>query len=136
MGKKVEQLSIFDQSKTVEEELGLTEEEKQQMYRDMYKKEIIVKCKPCYNFQTVEFDYMVSDDSDLDEMMELYNNILQRLMKVAVAQPAPVKMPEKPENPATDAQLKILKQFGIKFKPNISKEEAHTLIKKSYDKTH
>ena len=100
---------------------------------------IRVHCKPVYNYQSVEFDWEivtgVTLDRDLAEMEWYYSKMLEMLVRVS--QNAPQKDVSKPvapaEEPATEAQKQILRNFHIDFKPDITKKQAHNLIKKSMD---
>lgn len=84
------------------------------------------KCKPCYNFQSIEFEYEGTED-DLPHMMELYGTIVQMLQDIAPEQVGS-KMP--PKEPATENQIKLLKKLGVNFSKNLSKDEARKLIAK------
>ena len=90
---------------------------------------IKVHCKPTYNFQSVEFDYEVYTEEDLDKMFNIYSEMVDNLMDIA-----PNQEPAKNVEPATESQLAILKKYNIKYKPNVSKEEASRLIQKSMGK--
>ena len=58
-------------------------------------------------------------------------------MLVRVSQNAPQVEAKKPvapvEEPASEKQKEILRNFHIDFKPDITKKQAHALIKKSMD---
>ena len=94
-----------------------------------------VHCKPVYNYQSVEFDFLVQEESDIAEMEQLYSKMLEMLVRVS--QNAPQKDVSKPvapvEEPASEKQKEILRNFHIDFKPDITKKQAHALIKKSMD---
>ena len=99
---------------------------------------LIVHCKPVYNYQSVEFDVLVHTDMpdyDLGYMEGLYTRMLEMLVRVS--QNAPQKDVSKPvapvEEPASEKQKEILRNFHIDFKPDITKKQAHALIKKSMD---
>lgn len=87
------------------------------------------KCKPTYQFQSIEFDFRGTKD-DIPEMVEMYNQVLQELMKIA---PAQEKGSVQVSNLATDKQKETMKRFGIKFAPTTTREEAQRLIQKSID---
>lgn len=75
-------------------------------------------CKVCNNFNTIEW---VTDNPSVDEMQQMYN-IVCGVQTVD-------STPAKPAiNPATERQKKTLKDLGIKFDDNISKQEAWKLI--------
>ena len=88
-----------------------------------------VHCKPTYNFQSLEFDYEVLDEIDIQNMFNIYQSMLEHLIEIA-----PSQEPAKNVEPATEGQLAILKKYNIKHKPNVSKEEASRLIQKSMGK--
>lgn len=88
-----------------------------------------VKCKPTYNFQSIEFEWEIRNPQDQEYMFEVYKELLEGLIRLAPNQ-------DKAENvePATEKQLEILKKFKIPHKGNVSKEEANKLIQKSLKK--
>lgn len=110
-----------------EENLFLDDEE--MFEKDIPEKQYVFKCKPCYNFQSVEFEFLGSE-YDLAEMMELYGTIVNMLKDIAPEQVG-AKMPVK--EPASDKQVNLLKKLGVQFSKNISKEEARKLIKEAMD---
>ena len=97
-----------------------------------------IHCKPVYNYQSVEFDCEVNINNfegDMVSMETIYTEMLQMLVRVS--QNAPQKDVSKPvasvEEPASEKQKEILRNFHIDFKPDITKKQAHALIKKSMD---
>ena len=99
---------------------------------------LIVHCKPVYNYQSVEFDVVIHknlEEVDFAYMENLYKGMLEMLVRVS--QNAPQKDVSKPvapvEEPASEKQKEILRNFHIDFKPDITKKQAHALIKKSMD---
>ena len=96
----------------------------------------VIHCKPVYNYQSVEFDVEIHEGSqeyDLGYMEGLYTRMLEMLIRVS--QNAPQKEANKPAAPveelASEKQKEILRNFGIAFKPDITKKQAHALIQKS-----
>lgn len=91
---------------------------------------MVVKCKPVYNFQSVEFEYEIHDGNpkDIEAMFMIYKQLMDGLQKVAVEQPAlakPVAKPQKPkEEMATPNQVQLLVSFGE------DEEEVRKLTKK------
>ena len=77
---------------------------------------MVIKCKPVYNFQSVEFE-MEIDPTKLEELnglFNIYNNLLVGLQKVAPEQPVQAKpIPIKQEPKATPGQVQCLVNFGI-----------------------
>ena len=99
---------------------------------------IRVHCKPVYNYQSVEFDWDIhygSAKSDLEALEHNYELMLKMLVRVS--ENAPQKEASKPVAPveelASEKQKEILRNFHIEFKPDITKKQAHALIKKSMD---
>ena len=137
--------------KKVDALTGEVQEEKKYQYFDRNREEfdpdaqedgcyvgIKVHCKPVYNYQSVEFDWVIpygSTQEDLEEMEDFYTKMLQMLVRVSQNAPqAEAKKPAAPvEEPASEKQKEILRNFHIDFKPDITKKQAHALIKKSMD---
>ena len=96
---------------------------------------IVVHCKPVYNYQSVEFDWYIEGQTDAEAMENVYSKMLEMLVRVSQNAPqVEAKKPVAPvEEPATEAQKQILRNFHIDFKPDITKKQAHALIKKSMD---
>lgn len=118
------------------EELEMLTKEEQEQEKGW--KPIKLKCKPTFNYQSVEFEYEVTNEDEWGEAFEIYSGILEELMYLAPEQPtnAPKgKQPKEPKEPATEAQLKILKTYNIKHSKYVSKQEASELIKKSMAKS-
>ena len=97
-----------------------------------------IHCKPAFNYQSVEFDWMLYSDNteeELSKMEQFYSKMLEMLVRVSQNAPqVEAKKPVAPvEEPATEAQKQILRNFHIDFKPDITKKQAHNLIKKSMD---
>ena len=87
------------------------------------------KCKPTYNFQSVEFEIELTDNN-LEPMFSLYRRIVEGLIKVS---------PDQPKNgttaqPASSKQIEIMDKFHIPYQPGISYEQADAKIKESYAK--
>lgn len=97
-----------------------------------------IHCKPVYNYQSVEFDWDIHVGTAAEDwkiLEEIYSKALEMLVRVS--QNAPQKDVSKPvapvEEPASEKQKEILRNFHIDFKPDITKKQAHALIKKSMD---
>ena len=41
---------------------------------------MLMKCKPTYQYQSVEFDYNVNSPADLPDMFNMYDRVLKGLM--------------------------------------------------------
>lgn len=87
------------------------------------------KCKPTYNFQSIEFEIECSD-MDLSPMFSLYRRVVEGLISVT---------PDQPKNgvtakPASEKQIEIMKKFNIPYQPGISYEQADEKIKESYNR--
>ena len=95
------------------------------------------KCKPTYNFQSIEFEFELEDTSDVSGMFVLYNVILEGLKAIAPEQPTnKIKtitkedLPTKTKKPtlfdeeeemATEGQLKyLINLLGVN--PNVAKK--------------
>lgn len=89
------------------------------------------KCKPTFNFQSIEFEMTITNDEEERYMKTLYANLLDFLKEIA---PEQSSAKAEPIEPATPKQIEILKKFHIKYKPNVSKQEANELIQKSMNK--
>ena len=99
---------------------------------------IKVHCKPVYNYQSVEFDWFIPYEctqESLRHLEDFYTKMLEMLVRVSQNAPqAEAKKPVAPvEEPASEKQKEILRNFHIEFKPDITKKQAHALIKKSMD---
>ena len=97
-----------------------------------------IHCKPVYNYQSVEFDWDIHQDTteeDWETIEFIYSKALEMLVRVSQNAPqVEAKKPTAPvEEPASEKQKEILRNFHIDFKPDITKKQAHALIKKSMD---
>lgn len=99
---------------------------------------MILKCKPVYNFQSIEFEYVINEmdfEEESKRMFEIYNLILKGLQQVAPEQPAlakPVAPKKEPKKELlTLGQKNFLTSLGIPFDDTTTKEEANELIKKA-----
>ena len=97
-----------------------------------------IHCKPVYNYQSVEFDWDIHVETEAEDwkiLEDIYSKALEMLVRVS--QNAPQKDVSKPVAPveelASEKQKEILRNFHIDFKPDITKKQAHALIKKSMD---
>ena len=97
-----------------------------------------INCKPVYNYQSVEFDWDIHQDTTEEDWATIefiYSKALEMLVRVS--QNAPQVEAKKPTAPveelASEKQKEILRNFHIDFKPDITKKQAHALIKKSMD---
>lgn len=88
------------------------------------------KCKPTFNFQSIEFEIECADNN-LTPMFALYRKIIEELIKVT---------PDQPKNgvvggkPASQKQLEVMDKFRIPYQPGISYDEANRRIQESYAK--
>ena len=97
-----------------------------------------IHCKPVYNYQSVEFDWELpigNVEEEMTAMEGFYSRMLEMLVRVSQNAPqAETKKPAAPvEELASEKQKEILRNFHIDFKPDITKKQAHALIKKSMD---
>ena len=97
---------------------------------------MIVKCKPVYNFQSIEFEFQLDPASDtydeeIAEMFNIYYDMLNGLKNIAPEQPAqpkPVAKKETKEEPATPGQKNYIKSLGLPCPDNLTKKEAFEMI--------
>lgn len=89
------------------------------------------KLKPCWNFQSIEFEMEVDldDNESLDALEKAYSDVLQRLVRAS----AVAAQEEKPVL-ASEKQKQIMKAHGIKFDDKTTNEEAQKLIQSSIEK--
>lgn len=101
---------------------------------------IRVKAKPVFNFQSVEFDWDVNSQKDLDEMFVWYKKCLDKLVEVAPDQANrnerdSSKKAVDREPLATERQREIMRIHGIKFDSKTTRSEATELINQSMNKS-
>lgn len=84
------------------------------------------KCKPTYNFQSVEFEIECSENF-IDPMFSLYKKVLEGLIAITPDQPKNGVVPK----PASEKQIEIMEKFKIPYKTGISYEEADAKIQES-----
>jgi len=96
----------------------------------------IFKCKPTYNFQSVEFEFAGSID-DIPDMMAIYDRIVKELILIAPdqSQSSFAKKVAPQEEMPTEKMYAIMDRFGIKYTSKTTKKEASELIQKSLDKS-
>lgn len=92
-------------------------------------REILIKCKPVYNFQSVEYEYIVDLDNEecFNEMFDFYDKMLTGLQAIAPEQQkvqgtAPKSVSKEPMS--TINQQNYLEGLGI------PKEESRRMTKK------
>ena len=92
---------------------------------------ITFKCKPTYQFQSIEFEVSASIE-EIPTMVELYKKVLDELIKISPEQEKKAKtLPSEPL--ATENQKKTMDKFGIGYGPDITKKQAQALIQASID---
>lgn len=117
------------------EELTKEQLEQAEAYEeDNWERTVYCKCKPTYNFQSIEFEWYLTD-SNKEEMKDLYLELLSFLMDNAPEQATAKEEPKKKVNPATEKQKAIMDRFGILYPKDCSVEFAQKLIKESIDKS-
>lgn len=92
------------------------------------------KCKPVYNFQSIEFEFIGSKE-DIPAMMEVYQEVLKNLMAISPEQPnakAPIQRANiiKP----TEAQYAKMDEFHIPYNDMTTRAEASRLITESIER--
>lgn len=94
---------------------------------------MLMKCKPTYDFQSVEFDFSVQSDKDLDEMKEMYQKVLNILVEIAPEQGGTKKVVKVAEPLASKAQKETMDRFHIKYDETTTRKQATALIQASID---
>lgn len=93
---------------------------------------MILKAKPCFNFQSVEFEQEINTKEDWDKFIALYSKIYKALQAIAPEDGKAKKPQKKPiADPATEGQLKTMEAYGIEIPPNCTRKMASKLIEKS-----
>ena len=113
---------------SIKEIKNMKEEIRQEEEIQEETKIIKCKCKPCFNFQSVEFEYEVSTKEDIEDMMAIYKLFLDGLQNIAPVQTV-AKQPEKQVELASEKQVELARKIGLKLPKDCSKEEAQKLIK-------
>ena len=95
---------------------------------------MICKCKPTYNFQSIEFEWDLTEDN-FPEMMEMYDRIVNGLMDIAPEQPdtkkpaAKKKEKKQPKQAlATENQKKLMDKLGIQYDDTSTYDYAYNTI--------
>ena len=109
-----------------------TEEEVKAFWDEVeeHEKKWMFRCKPTFNFQSVEFEFYGGMD-DMPEMFAIYKKIVDELMALAPEQPAKqvVSQPKKPAvDMPTPKMYDIMDKYGIKYTSKTTKAEAQQLI--------
>ena len=95
---------------------------------------MLMKCKPTYDFQSVEFDWPVQSDEDIADMEAMYQKILDMLVRIAPEQGGTKKAKAVPAEPlATEGQKKTMDRFNIHYDSTTTKKQATALIQASID---
>ena len=130
-------LEEFNMLTKEQQEQALAYQETYKEYKELEAHSMIFKCKPTYNFQSIEFEWEAGSDEDLEPMFKLYDTIVKKLQEIAPEQPANTvkKEPKKKVVPATEKQLSIMDKFGIKYPEDCSLELAQKLIKENMQKS-
>ena len=96
---------------------------------------MILKCKPVYQFQSIEFDYEITDKRDLPKLFDLYTEVLNGLMLIAPDQKKDLNQQTvKVVKLASEKQREIMRKFDIPFTLETTSEEAQKLIQESVTK--
>lgn len=85
---------------------------------------MIMKFKPVYNFQSVEFEMEIKDGTNLEEAKKIYKSVLDMLQEVAPEQPSNNGKVQPKEPMATEKQIATL----VKLK--MDEQEAKKLTQK------
>ena len=100
-------------------------------------REILIKCKPVYNFQSVEYEYIVDLDNEeaFNDMFDFYDKMLTGLQAIAPEQQkvqAVAPKQQKPKEPmSTENQQNYLLGLGVPLEDSkrMTKKEASNMIK-------
>lgn len=96
---------------------------------------IVMKCKPVWLFQSVEFDFEVEGKQDFPKMFDLYSEVLNGLMRIAPDQKKELNpQTTKVVKLASEKQREIMRKFDIPFTLDTTAEEAQKLIEDSVKK--
>lgn len=88
------------------------------------------KAKPCFNFQSIEFEMEVNNKDDWAKFISIYNRCYKALK--AIAPETEKKAQKKPApDPVTDSQLEIMQKHGIEVPDNCTRKQAAKLIEDS-----
>lgn len=94
---------------------------------------ITFKCKPTYQFQSIEFEVAASID-EIPKVKELYKTVLDQLIEIAPEQDKKSAAKPTPAEPlATPGQKATMDKFGIQYGPETTKKQAQALIQASID---
>ncbi len=78
---------------------------------------MIFKCKPVFNFQSIEFEVEIDPnnfDQEVNTMFDMYDKVLEGLKAVAPEQPSGKAAPVKPQEPmASPKQVEWLVNLGV-----------------------
>lgn len=95
----------------------------------------VMKCKPVWQFQSVEFDFEVESKADLPAMFDLYSEVLNGLMNIAPDQKKDLSQSTvKVVKLASEKQREIMRKFEIPFTLATTADEAQKLIQESIQK--
>ena len=114
--EKMSQTDFKDERKEMEEE-----------------EELIFKIKPVWQFQSVEVE-VKAKKSQVSKVMDLYSDILAKLMLIAPEQPKQVYEAKPAVKLASDKQKELMRKFEIPFTANTTAAEAQKLIQDSVEK--
>ena len=91
---------------------------------------MIIKFKPVYNFQSVEFEAEINSPEDLEKAFNSYKICLEKLQQIAPEQPAQPKATPK-EPMATERQKSLLIKLGLDEKEinKMTTKQAYMKIK-------
>ena len=93
---------------------------------------ITFKCKPTYQFQSIEFEVAASID-EIPNVIDLYKKVVDELIKIAPEQDKKVANNAPAEPLATPGQKATMDKFGIGYGPDTTKKQAQALIQASID---
>lgn len=95
------------------------------------------KAKPCFNFQSIEFEMEINTKEDWDRFIAIYSRCYKALKAIAPEEVGKsgkkALKPVKVEDPATETQKAIMDKYGIEYPEDCSKKRASKLIQESLE---
>lgn len=95
------------------------------------------KAKPCFNFQSIEFEMEINTKEDWDRFIAIYTRCYKALKAIAPEEVGKggkkALKPVRVEDPATEQQIAIMERYGIDIPAGCSRKRASKLIQDSID---
>lgn len=124
------ELQFYEQNIDFDDDLN-NEDALDEIFKDEFLPNgpFILKLKPCYNFQSIEFEIVIDDmsEAEIKKLKNTYKKVLGAL-KEATDEIIPVTSNPNNPDPPTEAQIKLLNKFGCKWTKSTTKAQARELI--------